>query len=159
KRATRFCVLRGKILIILICVHVSTQSPFAAFFFVCQCIRSKPIRIIRIAAIRITSRPLDAIYNGTHFIVMVASFGTTTTPRSSNRRVEDTQKVTAPPHRGVAGETLTLLVDGVEQRVEVVRQERHLGGTQAYWCCPQCSTLRAHLYWHQGALACRACLR
>ena len=46
-----------------------------------------------------------------------------------------------------------LLVDGVPQTLEVVSQPRHLGGTQAYWVCPQCSALRHHLYlreakWH-----------
>src|SRR5262249_62091912 len=38
-----------------------------------------------------------------------------------------------PPHRGVARETVTLSVEGREVQVEVVRQPRHLGGSQAYW--------------------------
>jgi hypothetical protein len=63
----------------------------------------------------------------------------------------------APLHAGVAREAVTLLVDGVEQVIEVVREPRHLGGTQAYWLCPQCEARRDHLYWHQGALLCRAC--
>src|SRR5215831_5044403 len=72
---------------------------------------------------------------------MVASFGSG--PRCAPRRtVESTQKVAAPPHAGLARETLTLSVDGVPQEVEVVRQERFLGGTQAYWCCPKCGALR-----------------
>ena len=50
-----------------------------------------------------------------------------------------------------------LLVDGVPQTLEVVRQPRHLGGTQAYWVCPQCSALRHHLYLRDGVLACRCC--
>ena len=71
---------------------------------------------------------------------MVASFGSG--PRCAPRRtVESTQKVAAPPHAGLARETLTLSVDGVPQEVEVVRQERFLGGTQAYWCCPKCGGL------------------
>jgi hypothetical protein len=52
---------------------------------------------------------------------------------------------------------VTVLVDGVPQELEVVRQERYLGGTQAYWCCGQCSALRSHLYVVEGVLLCRAC--
>jgi hypothetical protein len=47
----------------------------------------------------------------------------------------------APPHRGLARETVVLRVDGLEQPVEVVRQNRFLGGTQAYWRCPRCAVL------------------
>jgi len=71
--------------------------------------------------------------------------------------VETTQKVAAPPHAGLARESLTLRVDGAEQVVEVVRQERFLGGTQAYWVCSRCGALRSHLYVVAGALACRVC--
>lgn len=89
---------------------------------------------------------------------MVASFGSG--PRCAPRRtVESTQKVAAPPHAGLARETLTLSVDGVPQEVEVVRQERFLGGTQAYWCCPKCGALRSHLYVVAGELAGRCCHR
>src|SRR5262245_11722065 len=75
---------------------------------------------------------------------MVASFGSGAryTPK---RMVETTQKVAAPPHAGLARESLTLRVDGAEQVVEVVRQERFLGGTQAYWVCSRCGALRSHL--------------
>src|SRR5262249_38638961 len=91
---------------------------------------------------------------GTYLTEMVASFGSG--PRCAPRRtVESTQKVAAPPHAGLARETLTLSVDGVPQEVEVVRQERFLGGTQAYWCCPKCGALRSHLYGVAGELACR----
>src|SRR5262249_59575763 len=89
---------------------------------------------------------------------MGASFGSG--PRCASRRtVESTQKVAAPPHAGLARETLTLSVDGVPQEVEVVRQERFLGGTQAYWCCPKCGALRSHLYVVAGELAGRCCHR
>jgi hypothetical protein len=52
---------------------------------------------------------------------------------------------------------LTFHVDGVEQVVEIVRQPRHLGGSQAYWCCPKCSALRSHLFVLDGSLLCRVC--
>jgi hypothetical protein len=48
-----------------------------------------------------------------------------------------------PPHAGLARETITLVVDGVEQELEIVRQERRLGGQQGYWVCPKCAALRA----------------
>src|SRR5262249_32627421 len=76
-----------------------------------------------------------------------------------HRLVDETQKVAAPPHRGLARERLPLLVDGVPQELEVIRQERHLGGTQAFWVCPRCSALRSDLYVSDGVLACRVCLR
>jgi hypothetical protein len=62
-----------------------------------------------------------------------------------------------PLHRGLAREDVTFRVDGAVQVVEVVRQERRLGGTQAYWVCPKCGTLRSHLYVVGGELACRCC--
>lgn len=77
-------------------------------------------------------------------------------PRTSKRMVESVQKVAAPPHRGLAREQVTLLVDGREQRLEVVRQNR-IHGQQAYWLCPRCSTLRSHLYVLDCTLACRCC--
>jgi hypothetical protein len=52
-----------------------------------------------------------------------------------------------------------LLVDGAERLLEVVRQPRHLGGTQAYWVCPRCGALRDSLYVLDGTLACRVCHR
>jgi hypothetical protein len=62
----------------------------------------------------------------------------------------------SPPHRGVACEEVTLLVNGVPQTLEVVRQDR-IHGQEAYWVCLRCGELRWHLYWHQGELACRVC--
>src|SRR5262249_22399866 len=43
----------------------------------------------------------------------------------------------SPPHRGPAREEITLLVDGLPQTLEVVRQER-IHGQEAYWVCPRC---------------------
>src|SRR5262249_41038615 len=51
----------------------------------------------------------------------------------------------SPPHAGLAREAVTVVVNGVEQVLEVVRQERFLGGTQAYWVCAKYATLRQHL--------------
>jgi hypothetical protein len=101
--------------------------------------------------------PLKQPCPRTYFKTMVSSFGSTGPPQTSKSFVEDTQRVAAPPHRGVARETITLVIDGVPQELEVVRQERYLGGTQAYWCCGQCSALRSHLYVVEGVLLCRAC--
>jgi hypothetical protein len=86
---------------------------------------------------------------------MAASFGSGAqyTPR---RHVENSQRVAAPPHRGVAREEITLRVDGVGQVLEVVREDR-INGTQGYWLCPKCETLRSHLYVVAGVLACRVC--
>src|SRR5215510_15079914 len=62
------------------------------------------------------------------------------------------------PHRGLAREEVVVLVDGIEQRLEIVRQER-IHGQQAYWACPRCSELRWHLYARGNEIACRRCLR
>jgi hypothetical protein len=59
---------------------------------------------------------------------------------------------------GVARETVTVVIDGVPQALEIVRQEK-IHGQQAFWACPSCQTLRAHLYWRQGVLWCRVCHR
>jgi hypothetical protein len=74
--------------------------------------------------------------------------------------VEDVQRVAAPPSTGLARETVTLLVDGVPQELELVRQDR-IHGQQAYWLCPHCSKQRSHLYVRErdGELACRICCR
>src|SRR5262245_45181298 len=87
---------------------------------------------------------------------MVASFGSGHA-RAPRRLIESAQRVAAPPHRGLARESITLRVDGGDQVLEVVRQERFLGGTQAYWACPRCGALRQHLYVVAGELACRVC--
>src|SRR5262249_24318685 len=54
---------------------------------------------------------------------------------------------------------LTLSVDGVPQTIEVVRQERHFGGTQGFWVCPKCASLRSHLIILDGSVCCRVCGR
>ena len=54
---------------------------------------------------------------------------------------------------------MTLRVGDAEQTLEVVRQRRHLGGSQAFWRCPKCEALRSHLYVLDGELACRVCHR
>jgi hypothetical protein len=87
---------------------------------------------------------------------MVTSFGTTGPPRPSRPTVESTTRVAQPPSTGVAREEVTLLVDGVPQMLEIVRQER-IHGQEGYWICKRCGALRWHLYWHQGELACRVC--
>ena len=86
---------------------------------------------------------------------MVGSFGTGH-QRTHKPLVETTQRVAAPPSTGHAREMVTLLVDGVPQELEVVRQDR-IHGQQAYWLCPRCSTLRSHLYVLDCTLACRCC--
>ena len=88
---------------------------------------------------------------------MVSSFGATHPRNPTTRLVETAQKVGPPPHHGLAREELVLLVDGTPQRLEVIRQPRHLGGTQAYWRCPKCEALRQHLYVLDGVLRCRVC--
>src|SRR5262245_46518988 len=87
---------------------------------------------------------------------MVASFGTGH-PRVPRRTVENAVRVVSPRHAGVAREAVTVRVDGVEQGLEVVRQPRHLGGTQAFWVCRRCSALRQHLYFEDAELVCRIC--
>src|SRR5262249_37782667 len=93
----------------------------------------------------------------TYFSPMVGAFGTGH-PRTLKPLVENAQRVAAPPHRGLARETVTLLVDGVPQPLEVVRQDR-IHGQQAYWNCPTCAALREAVYLRNGVLQCRCCHR
>jgi len=99
----------------------------------------------------------------TYFVPMVASFGTTSSPRASRPLVENTPRVTAPPATALDGslarETLMLVVGGVEQPVEVERHERPHGGSQGYWRCPKCERLCCDLFVIENALACRVCHR
>jgi len=88
---------------------------------------------------------------------MSASFGSGAQP-GPRRLVANTPQVAAPRHAGIARERLTLCIDGVKQELEVVRQERFLGGTQAFWLCPRCAALRSHLFVARNVLACRVCL-
>jgi hypothetical protein len=64
--------------------------------------------------------------------------------------------VAPPPSTGLAHEEVRVVIDGVEQVVEIVRQDR-IHGQEAYWLCPRCSALRWHLYLRDGVLACRVC--
>jgi len=94
---------------------------------------------------------------------MVASFGTTSSPRPSKSLVENTPRVTAPPATALDGslarETIVMVVGGVEQPVEVERQARPYGGAQGYWRCPQCHRRCCAVFIVQNALACRGCHR
>ena len=86
---------------------------------------------------------------------MVSSFGSGHLA-AQKPTVENTTRVAPPSHRGLAREEVTLLVDGVEQVIEVVRQER-IHGQEAYWSCPRCGALRWHLYVYNNEVACRVC--
>lgn len=86
----------------------------------------------------------------------MGSFGSGAEP-APRQLVANTQGIAAPVHRGVAREVVTFQVDGDLQEVEVIRQVRRFGGSQAYWRCGQCSALRSHLYVVAGVLACRCC--
>jgi hypothetical protein len=66
-------------------------------------------------------------------------------------------RVAPPPHRGLAREEVRVVVDGAEQVIEIVRQDR-VRGQMAYWQCPTCGELRWHLYLLNGEIACRECL-
>ena len=59
----------------------------------------------------------------------------------------------APPFGPLARETLRFQIDGAVQEVEVVRQERRLGGTQGYWICPRCGACARTFSSCQMALA------
>src|SRR5262245_24748654 len=71
-------------------------------------------------------------------------------PRTKRRFVDAVQKIGPPPARALDGtlarETLTLVIDGVEQPVEVERQARRYGGAQGYWRCPVCDRRCCHLF-------------
>jgi hypothetical protein len=49
------------------------------------------------------------------------------------------------------------MLDGIERTLTVVRQER-IHGSQAYWLCNLCGSLRWHLYIRGREIACRKCL-
>src|SRR5215469_8165113 len=67
-------------------------------------------------------------------------------PPEGAPKVRLRQGSASPPHRGLAREGVTLRVGDAEQTLEVVRQPRHLGGSQGFWRCPRCEMLRQHLY-------------
>jgi hypothetical protein len=78
-------------------------------------------------------------------------------PRRAKPTLETTPRIASAPHRGVAREDVTVTLDGVEQVLTVVRQER-IHGSQAYWLC-RCGSLRWHLYIRGSEIGCRVCLR
>jgi len=86
----------------------------------------------------------------------MAGFGSghSRTPRPT---VENTPRVPQPPSRGVARESITVVIDGREQILEIVRHER-IHGQEAFWVC-RCGALRWHLYVVSGEIACRVCHR
>jgi len=70
--------------------------------------------------------------------------------------IETMPRVTLAPLAGSQAREVALRIDGIEQRVQLVRQPRHFG-EQAFFACPQCSAPRVHLYVFGGELACRKC--
>jgi hypothetical protein len=77
-------------------------------------------------------------------------------PRRPRATVETTPRVSQPPSAGPAREEVRVVIDGVEQTLEIVRQPR-IHGQEAYWCCPRCGELRWHLYLLSGEIGCREC--
>jgi hypothetical protein len=61
------------------------------------------------------------------------------------------------PPRGSHAYRFNGALDGVEHQLTIVRQER-IHGSQAYWLCNQCGSLRWHLYIRGGEISCRKCL-
>jgi len=57
----------------------------------------------------------------------------------------------------IARETLTFVIDGAKQPVEIERQERPRGGAQGYWLCPVCSRRCCALFVIGNGLKCRLC--
>src|SRR5262245_30500102 len=93
---------------------------------------------------------------------MEVKLHTSGSPQTRRRFVDAVQKVAAPPARGVARETLVLVIDGVSTPVEVERQARPHGGCQGYWHCPHCDRKCCALFVTPSApagspLACRLC--
>src|SRR5215831_291115 len=78
-------------------------------------------------------------------------------PHKPRPTVETMPRVAPPPHRGLAREEVVVVVDGREQRLEIIRQDR-IRSQQGYWQCPRCGELRWHLYVHSGEIGCRVCL-
>ena len=63
------------------------------------------------------------------------------------------------PLTALARETVTVVINGAEMVIDVVRDARHLGGDgQRYFLCPTCSQKVWHLYVRADEqLACRKC--
>jgi hypothetical protein len=78
-------------------------------------------------------------------------------PRRPRATVETTPRVAQPTSTGPAREEVRVVIDGVEQTLEIVRQPR-IYGQEAYWLCPRCGSARWHLYLLSGEIGCRECL-
>jgi hypothetical protein len=78
-----------------------------------------------------------------------------TTPRIC---VYDVRGVATAPLTALAREEITVVINGAEMVIDVVRDARHLGGDgQRYFLCPDCSRKVWHLYVRDERLACRKC--
>ena len=101
-------------------------------------------------------------HRSTHFRSMDASLQAANgPPRTRRRMIDAAQRIGSPPARSPLGdlarEQLVVSVGGVEQLVEVERQERPRGGAQGYWRCPVCDRRCCALFVVGGALCCRKC--
>ena len=62
------------------------------------------------------------------------------------------------PLTALAREEITVVINGAEMVIDVVRDARHLGGDgQRYFLCPDCSRKVWHPYVRDERLACRKC--
>jgi hypothetical protein len=77
-------------------------------------------------------------------------------PRKPRATVENTPRIPQPASKGIAREDVGVLIDGVEWKLEIVRQAR-IHGQEAFWLCPRCGSARWHLYFN-GEVGCRECL-
>ena len=88
-------------------------------------------------------------------------------PRKPRPLVDTTPRICVYDVRGVATvpltaaparETVTVVINGAEMVIDVVRDARHLGGDgQRYFLCPDCSRKVWHPYVRDERLACRKC--
>ena len=71
--------------------------------------------------------------------------------------VYDVRGVATAPLMALAREAVTVVINGAEMVIDVVRDARFLGGGQRYFLCPDCSRKVWHLYVRDERLACRKC--
>ena len=98
-------------------------------------IRLDPAESMRTASTSVCGSFAEAFHNSTSIILVVKA---------------------SPPHRGLAREEVVVVVDGREQRLAIVRQDR-IHGQEAYWLCPRCGSARMHLFLLNGEIGCRGC--